>query len=38
MGAVTSVGNTIEEFWKNLWAGKSGSGTNRTLIFKKYKE
>jgi 3-oxoacyl-[acyl-carrier-protein] synthase II len=26
MGALTPVGNTVEEFWKNLLAGKSGAG------------
>ncbi len=26
LGAVTPIGNTVEEFWKNLIAGKSGVG------------
>ncbi|MGB2867215.1 MAG: beta-ketoacyl-ACP synthase II [Bacteroidota bacterium] len=26
MGVVTPIGNTVEEFWKNLLAGKSGAG------------
>lgn len=26
MGAVTPLGNTVEEFWKNIVAGKSGTG------------
>jgi 3-oxoacyl-[acyl-carrier-protein] synthase II len=26
MGAVTPLGNTVEEFWKNIIAGKSGVG------------
>ncbi len=26
MGVLTPVGNTVEEFWKNLLAGKSGAG------------
>ncbi len=26
MGALTPLGNTVEEFWKNLLAGKSGAG------------
>ena len=24
MGAVTPLGNTVAEFWKNLWQAKSG--------------
>ena len=26
MGAITPLGNTVEEFWKNCIAGKSGVG------------
>ena len=26
LGIVTPIGNTVEEFWKNLQAGKSGIG------------
>ncbi len=26
LGAITPIGNTVEEFWKNLIAGKSGAG------------
>ena len=26
LGALTPLGNTVEEFWKNLLAGKSGAG------------
>ena len=26
MGAITPLGLTVEEFWRNLLAGKSGAG------------
>ena len=27
LGAVTPLGNSVEEFWKNIVAGKSGAAT-----------
>ena len=26
MGAITPLGNSVDEFWKNIVAGKSGVG------------
>ncbi|MEQ7801570.1 beta-ketoacyl-ACP synthase II [Pedobacter sp. ASV1-7] len=37
LGAVTPVGNTVEEFWKNIVAGKSGVGAITKFDTSKFK-
>lgn len=36
MGAVTPIGNTVDDFWKNLIAGKSGVGVITSFDPKDY--
>jgi 3-oxoacyl-[acyl-carrier-protein] synthase II len=37
LGAVTPLGNSVEEFWKNLIAGKSGAATITKFNSEKFK-
>ena len=37
MGALTPIGNTLEEFWKGLLAGKSGAGPITHFDVSKFK-
>jgi 3-oxoacyl-[acyl-carrier-protein] synthase II len=37
MGAITPLGNTVEEFWKNILAGKSGAASLTKLDASKFK-
>lgn len=37
MGALTPLGNTISEFWKNIVAGKSGAGSITKFDASKFK-
>ena len=33
MGAITPIGNTVEEFWANIKAGKSGIAQLHSLML-----
>ena len=37
MGAITPLGNSVEEFWKNILAGKSGAGPITKFDTSKFK-
>lgn len=37
LGAITPLGNSVEEFWKNILAGKSGSGPITKFDTSKFK-
>ena len=37
LGALTPLGNTVEEFWKNILAGKSGAGPITKFDTSKFK-
>lgn len=37
MGAITPLGNSVEEFWKNIIAGKSGAGAITKFDTTKFK-
>lgn len=37
LGAITPLGNTVESFWKNILAGKSGVGTITKFNTEKFK-
>lgn len=37
MGAITPLGNSVEEFWKNILAGKSGAGPITKFDNSKFK-
>lgn len=37
LGAVTSLGNSVEEFWQNIVAGKSGAGPITKFNAEKFK-
>ncbi len=34
LGAVTPVGNTVEEFWSSVREGKVGIGPSQSLILR----
>jgi 3-oxoacyl-[acyl-carrier-protein] synthase II len=36
IGLISGVGNTTEEGWKGLLAGKSGVGASRSLMRRKF--
>ncbi len=37
LGAITPIGNTVDEFWKNILAGKSGAGPITKFDASKFK-
>ena len=37
LGALTPIGNTVEEYWKALLSGKSGAGPTKQFDASKFK-